>query len=210
MAEQKEEKMTRAQKSALTREKIISTGFELLKEYGYSQLTVRNICERAQVSTGSFYHFYKSKDDLMSEFLKTDEWADLMKDPDDIVEYIIFGYKRLIDSYEKMGLEFVANFYTANNQSFNYYTRTAGGFASDLIKPRLIRAREEGYVRNDLPIDQMQYEIQVIVIGNIFQWCVVKGAIDIRLNLDHMLREHLLTNVITEKYKITFNQSKTE
>jgi len=201
MAQQTEKKMTRAEKSALTREKIIKAGYHLLKEKGYEAMTVRNICEDAQVSTGSFYHFYKSRDELLGEFLKVDEWAGEMDDPDDIIAYILFGYSKLLDSYDSLGVEFVTGYYTADNQAFNIYTREPGQYASDMIKTKLLHARTEGYIRDDLPIDKIIYDIQVIVIGNVFQWCVLKGASDVRMDLDRMLRDYLLLEVVTDKYR---------
>ncbi len=204
MPKKTEKKMTRAEKSRVTRKNIIDAGFELLKEYGYDNLTVRNICDHAGVSTGTFYHFYQTKDDLMSEFLRREDWVDEMEDPEDIIEYIVYGYKQLIDSYETLGIEFTSSYYTANNQSFNIYTREPGKYTSDFIRLRIAQAREQGYIRDEIPLDRIIGDIQVLVIGNVFSWCVVKGATDIRMDLDRMLKDYLLAKVVTEKYYTDF------
>lgn len=201
MPEKRKRKLTRAEQSALTKDRIIQTGLALLKEEGYENLTVRNICERAEISTGSFYHFYKTKDDLMSEFLHRTEWEDDMENADDIVEYIIHGYVSLIDVYETLGMNFVSSYYTATNQSFNVYTREVGGYVSDYIRKHLMTARDQGYIRDDVSIDKIIYGVQTLVIGNVFQWCVVKGATDIRMDLDRMLRDYLTLRIVSEKYK---------
>jgi len=198
------EKMTRAEKSAQTRQMIIDTGFRLLKEKGYEKLTVRNVCEAAEVSTGSFYHFYKTKDDLMTEFLVQEEWYDQMENPEDIVEYIIFGYMKLITSYETLGIEFTTNYYTPANQAFNVYTRMPGKYTSDFLRLHLIEARENGFIRDDKPVDKIIYDIQAIFIGNVFQWCVVRGAIDLRMELERMLRDYLMLRVVTDEYRQKF------
>lgn len=36
-----------------------------MKEVGYDNLTVRKICEVAEILTGKFYSFFKSKEDLL-------------------------------------------------------------------------------------------------------------------------------------------------
>lgn len=38
---------------------------ELVKEVGYEHMTIRMICDRANVSTGAYYHHFKSKDDIL-------------------------------------------------------------------------------------------------------------------------------------------------
>lgn len=39
-------------------------------EKGYEQLSIKNICEEAGVSNGSFYHHFKTKDDLLSYYIE--------------------------------------------------------------------------------------------------------------------------------------------
>lgn len=47
-----------------TKENIISCASEIFMENGYENTTVRMIIDKANVVTGSFYHFFKSKEDL--------------------------------------------------------------------------------------------------------------------------------------------------
>jgi TetR/AcrR family transcriptional repressor of nem operon len=46
------------------REKLLQVAFDLIWENSYSSVSVDDICERAQVKKGSFYHFFPSKCDL--------------------------------------------------------------------------------------------------------------------------------------------------
>lgn len=47
-----------------SRKKILEAAFELLLARGYSATSVDEICSRAGVSKGSFYHFFHSKEEL--------------------------------------------------------------------------------------------------------------------------------------------------
>ncbi len=47
-----------------TRDKIITAAYACFMEKGYEQTSVRMILEQAGVSTGSFYHFFPSKEKL--------------------------------------------------------------------------------------------------------------------------------------------------
>ena len=53
-----------------SREKIIDTAISIIRENGADALTVRNVCDTAGLSIGTFYHYFRDKDDLMMYFLK--------------------------------------------------------------------------------------------------------------------------------------------
>ncbi|UCE64694.1 MAG: TetR/AcrR family transcriptional regulator [Nitrospirota bacterium] len=46
------------------KEKIVQSAIRLMLDKGYAGTTVDEICENAGVSKGSFYHFFKSKEDI--------------------------------------------------------------------------------------------------------------------------------------------------
>jgi len=47
-----------------TRDKIVKAAYECFMEKGYEQTSVRMILEKSGVTTGSFYHFFPSKEEL--------------------------------------------------------------------------------------------------------------------------------------------------
>jgi len=46
------------------KEKLLDVAFELIWDSSYGGVSVDQICERAKVNKGSFYHFFESKADL--------------------------------------------------------------------------------------------------------------------------------------------------
>lgn len=46
------------------KEKLLNVAFELIWDSSYGSVSVDQICERASVNKGSFYHFYSAKADL--------------------------------------------------------------------------------------------------------------------------------------------------
>ena len=57
-------------KSQETKEKIFQAAKKILRKSGYEKLSIKNICEEAGVSNGSFYHHFKTKDDLLSYYIE--------------------------------------------------------------------------------------------------------------------------------------------
>jgi len=51
-------------KSCETKEKLLQVGFDLIWDNSYGSVSVDDICKRAGINEGSFYHFFPSKADL--------------------------------------------------------------------------------------------------------------------------------------------------
>ena len=57
-------------KSKKTKEQIFQAAKRILQRNGYENLSIKNICEEAGVSNGSFYHHFKTKEDLLSYYIE--------------------------------------------------------------------------------------------------------------------------------------------
>ncbi len=53
-----------------TKDKIIAAAYACFMEKGYTQTSVRTILENAKVTTGSFYHFFPSKEALFEAVIE--------------------------------------------------------------------------------------------------------------------------------------------
>lgn len=47
-----------------TRRKLVQAGLQLMLSRGYSATSIDDVCSRAEVSKGSFYHFFSSKEEF--------------------------------------------------------------------------------------------------------------------------------------------------
>jgi TetR/AcrR family transcriptional repressor of nem operon len=54
-------------KTCDTKEKLLQVGFDLIWDNSYGSVSVDDICKRAGINKGSFYHFFPSKADLVVE-----------------------------------------------------------------------------------------------------------------------------------------------
>lgn len=60
-----------------TREKLIQIAEKLFIEKGYSQTSLEDILHQAELSKGGFYHYFASKEDILSEII--DRHVETMK-----------------------------------------------------------------------------------------------------------------------------------
>ena len=114
------------QKSRETKKKIFNAAKNILQEKGYEALSIKNICEEAGVSNGSFYHHFKTKDDLLSYYIEEQpsinpDLLDLPESPEEAKTAIIQVYLNYVHYCQDLGLSFMSNYYTPKNQSLNPY-----------------------------------------------------------------------------------------
>ena len=54
-------------KSTDTREKLLDTAIQLIWQSNYASVGVNDICEKAGITKGAFYHYFDSKATLFAE-----------------------------------------------------------------------------------------------------------------------------------------------
>ena len=62
--------MRTAQANSPTRERLLDAAEPLMLSKGFAATSVEEICEAAKLTKGSFFHYFKSKDQLGRELLK--------------------------------------------------------------------------------------------------------------------------------------------
>ena len=65
------------------KEKLLLVAFDLIWNQSYGSVSVDQICERASVNKGSFYHFFPSKADLAVEAYE-EHWREKQPEMDRI------------------------------------------------------------------------------------------------------------------------------
>lgn len=58
--------VTRKQQATLSREKLIDAARELIIEKGYNNISIVDITRACNMSVGNFYHYFKSKEELIT------------------------------------------------------------------------------------------------------------------------------------------------
>ena len=183
-------------KSQETKKKIFLAAKNILKKNGYESLSIKNICEEAGVSNGSFYHHFKTKDDLLSYYIEeqpsiNSKFLESPFDVSDIKEVIIHVYLNYVKYCKELGVEFMANYYTPKNQSLNPLKRTARSYPIVTVQEYLKQSIDAGILPSDLPLDEIITDIRMIVIGNVFEWCLKEGDTDFEGNMKRSLKNYL-------------------
>ena len=184
------------QKSKATKEKIFQAAKAILKKKGYEELSIKNICEEAGVSNGSFYHHFKTKDDLLSYYIEEQpsinpDVLELPENASEAKEAIIRVYLNYVEYCEELGVEFMAGYYDTKNQALNVAIRTERPYPIVTVQNYVERAVEAGKIRLDGEIEGFTTDIRMIVIGNVFEWSMRDGKVDFEGNMSRSLSIYL-------------------
>lgn len=183
-------------KSKETKERIFQAAKRILQKEGYDSLSIKNICEEAGVSNGSFYHHFKTKDDLLSYYIENQptvdpELLDLPQNNADAKEAIIGVYLNYVQYCQELGVDFVAGYYTPLNQALNPVIRTERPYPIVTVQKYLEKAVNANAIQLNLPVRDVVTDIRMIVIGNAFEWALRKGETDFSQNMQRSLSHYL-------------------
>lgn len=171
-------------KKETNKDKILTQARALIDANSLEHITIREICSRAGVSIGSFYHYFSSKDDVIvqlflsnadqveplvrNHFLAACEW-------DNLRSYIQFQ----INSALASPIERLKFTYTYN---LNHHAYPMERFRS-LVKEILVRAREKGQMNEAYTYDQVLDHLFTLILGNMIRYCIEDGNYDIAAKL---------------------------
>src|SRR5918992_2330152 len=71
MAAMRKKKAVKTPKGDQTRTLILQTALDMFRERGYEQTTMRAIAEKAGLSLGNAYYYFRSKEHLIQAFYQT-------------------------------------------------------------------------------------------------------------------------------------------
>lgn len=193
---EKTELSRQQQKSKDTKEKIFQAAKRILLKKGYEELSIKNICEEAGVSNGSFYHHFKTKDDLLSYYIEDQPTInpDLLEMPENVEgvkEGIIQVYLNYVKYCRELGVEFMSGYYDTKNQALNAAIRTERPYPIVTVQTYVEKAEAAGVVSLNVEIDEFTTDIRMIVIGNVFEWCLRHGDTDFEGNMSRSLGKYL-------------------
>ncbi len=184
------------QKSKQTRDKIFRSAKTILAKDGYEALSIKNICEKAGVSNGSFYHHFQTKDDLLSYYIEhqpsMDAYIlDLPANATSAIDSIIQIYLNYATYCQELGVEFISNYYTPKNQALNPRSRTERAYPIIAVRDYIKKSIDAGRIQITCTLDEFTTDIRMLIIGNVFEWCLHNGKTDFTQNIKRSFHNYL-------------------
>jgi TetR/AcrR family transcriptional regulator, fatty acid metabolism regulator protein len=166
--------------SLKSREKIFGAAISLIKKKGFEQVTIEEIITEAKVSTGSFYNYFNSKDQIILEqFLEIDKYykkivkKDLRdyRGIDKLLNFVIFQMRY---STYRMGKDLLRNVYRSLIMTSNmgHIMLDEHRFLYKFLSDTIEEAQEMGELSGDLNNSEIAHYIAVLMRGITYNWCL--------------------------------------
>lgn len=181
-----DKKMTNRQIRAVeTRNKIIEAAKVLIARKGFDATSIDDIVKEAGVSTGSFYTYFKKKEDVVEELNRTDfyrlaEIVNGMQDKD-ILERLQYYCRNFLGDIEKTGIEicrqWIRNNLSPANMLLGGEKTTKYKYDYRAMQSVLEEAVKRGELRDDLPVDDLALLINAQLYGLMIAWCMTDSEV---------------------------------
>lgn len=181
------EKSNPTRKGRQTRQKIFQAALSLIRERGYEQTTLVDICKAAGIASGTFYHHFSSKQDILVEYVK-EESRDLMNyfqslNKESYAQVLLQVMDYQADYFERKGTEFVANFYVimllSSNSIYSY-----GEFS---LIPIIYECFDKGQQQGEFTSRFSPAYMFELAIGLLYTttsyWCIEPTSIDLHRDI---------------------------
>lgn len=198
--------MGKRQEAALeTRRSILEAVKSLLEEKSADAINIEDITTKAGVAKGSFYTYFKRKEDVISEIAMA-EYAVLkesvLHSSAGAYEQICVYLQKSVEIIEKNSLQVAQQWMKSVVAPLEEEKAglTKYQYDSDNIAEILDRAMQEGELKEDTPIGVIRNNIINAYYGAVAIWCITKGREkELIRNIDAFCAESL--RLMIEKYR---------
>jgi len=170
----------RQEKAVATKNRIYTAAIDLMDRKGFENITIADISKKAGVSVGAFYHYFKSKNDILAEiFRKADDYFSALvasgltkrSIPERIVEY----FDHYAKFNEATGVETTQQLF---NPKIKYFIKKSRPMLT-LLKDLIIEGQEKKEIREDDDPEEIARFLFILARGIVFEWSLYEGGYDL-------------------------------
>lgn len=193
-------KLTDRQKQAIaTKLRITQIATNLFKEKGFENVKIQEICDASEISTGAFYHHFKSKNEIVNTGYEQIDL--LLKERFESqtftsnIEKMMYLFSEGLSLLQDLGWLFVSDVYKNILSIDSKYTLKSDRFLTVEIKSAIESAIKSGELKSSISSDDLTKTLLRTSRGVIFDWCLHQGSYDLKANITFDL------NLILANYK---------
>lgn len=171
----------RQEAAKLTREKIVQAAKKLHEERGLSNVSVDEIVAEASVSKGSFYVYFKRREDVASEiaFRRFDALKESLEQfPGTAAVKLGQFLTESVRYIEEQGLpickEWMKSAVSPNGEDNSGMAKL--DFDRDFILKTILSAKENGEISVDAPVESLANMILAEYYGCVTMWSMTDGS----------------------------------
>ena len=178
--------MTKRQENALkTRQKLVDVTEKLLKTNGFNALCVEDITKSAGVAKGTFYVYFKHKEDIVAEicrgyFKQIEDQINEIKSAD-LIEKLSVYFDSFMNAVELYGInicrEWIRSAIDPNTAPDNTEI-SKWQYDVDMLKNILNGAIKNNELKQDTPVELITHLFISELYGMMTCWCMSDGVFE--------------------------------
>ena len=178
--------MTKRQENALkTRQKLINTAEDLLKSNGFNALCVEDITNAAGAAKGTFYVYFKHKEDIIAEicrgyFKEIEDEISGMSDSD-LIEKLSLYFDNFMKAVELYGINICREWIRGSIDPKTAPDNTDMSkwqYDVDMLKNILNNAIKNKELKENTPVELLTHLIISELYGMMTCWCMSDGVFE--------------------------------
>lgn len=165
-----------------TKGRIINAAWELFYEQGYENTTIDDIVERSETSKGSFYHYFDSKDSLLSSlsYLFDGKYEELMPSLDAFQtsqeKLIYLNHELFLMIENRVPLDLLARLLSTQLiTTGEKHLLDHGRTYFRLLRQIVIEGQRNGELREDVSVNEIVKGYALFERAIMYDWCICNG-----------------------------------
>ena len=186
------------EKKSNNRVKILNAAWHLFSEKGYEETTVDEIIEATNTSKGTFYHYFKSKEDLLSLFsyIFDERYEELSQkldvDMNSFDKLIVLCNECFSTIENDYPLDLVARMYSAHLFSKNQkHLLDKNRTYYKLLRKIITEGQERGHIRDNMSPAEIIKIYTIAERALVYDWCICNGEYSLKEYGCRMMRFYL-------------------
>ena len=180
------QEMTNRKKAALeTRKRLLVAARKILYKRDFEEVTVADIAKEAGVAVGSFYVYFKRKEDIVEELRRYDFYrlAEIVNGMAGvgILERLSYYCREFMKGIEECGLEitrqWIRNNVAPQRMCHSDEDITKYAFDYRAVQSILSEGVSQGLLATNAPLDDLALFINSQLYGLMLAWCMSDGAV---------------------------------
>lgn len=179
--------MTQRQLGAIeTKKKLLDAGRKIICEKGLANTSVEEITERAGVSKGTFYTYFKRKEEIVFELSK-DMFGEILENAKSfpgnftqkLTHYMVNFSGHIEEDSVKLAQEWVSNVVGPGPEQKGF---DRGKLPQDLsaVSELIQYGMRCGLLRPDIPVERLAHTLVDILYGQMLCWAMSDGAYSLK------------------------------
>ncbi len=177
-----------------TKGRIVDAAWELFYEQGYEHTTIDEIVERSETSKGSFYHYFDSKDALLStlSYIFDKKYEELkLSIPENMDSYqklLYLNHELFLMIENRISLDLLARLLstqliTTGEKHLLDHNRTY----FRLLRQYIIEGQSRGQIKTEFSVNEIIKAYAMYERSILYDWCLCNGDYSLYQYSDKML-----------------------